>query len=290
MQNDVLPVRIDGTLTLLSVPSEISGKNASPLAIFTKVYKTCSTVCSIINRNAYTGSGSFISLSSEDRKFGYFMTAAHMVMTMTSTTRIVASKVFITDPRNNNYTTAAVENIFIDGVADVAILKTMIDLSDPQFDNCILSLATPSPSIGDSCFICGNPGGWDTDSFSSGIVRDNHYTEPSGSQCVDSIFVTAPGIGGNSGSPIVDIHGAIIGIFTFGMSSNETLGGGANWDTLTAVLPQLLTDQDNRSTKKYIGVKYTCPSALDLMNLYEPNSSNLSQSRTTQRRICQHRL
>lgn len=240
-------------------------KNFNGAQLFKKVYKACSTVYAIIGNYGYSGSGSFISLSEQDRQFGYFMTAAHVVVTVESNKRLVASTVIITHPVTNDYIEVSIDKIFIDGVADVAVIKTNIDLSGADFDDCILHLSNVEPSIGDMCIVVGDPGGADVDSFSLGYVRDNHFT--SEDQCVDSIFISAPGIGGNSGSPILNKDGDIIGIFTFGFSSFETLCGGANWNTLSIVLPKLLTDTNNLD-KKYLGLNYSNPTAFDLKNFY----------------------
>ncbi len=109
--------------------------------------------------------------------------------------------------------------------------------------------------------------------MSYGIVRDNHYTDPA--QYIDTILVNIPAYSGNSGSPIVDKNGDIVGIYTFGFTKNyngtkvnlECLGGGANLDTLKSTIPVLTTSQNNKS-KKYIGVSFYIPNPFELSMYY----------------------
>jgi hypothetical protein len=82
-------------------------------------------------------------------------------------------------------------------------------------------------------------------------------------------MITAPCYSGNSGSPIVDKNGDIVGIYTFVMVKNYTVtgvltgvdvnlecfGGGANLNTLQSTIQVLLNSVNNKS-KKYIGLPF----------------------------------
>ena len=102
------------------------------------------------------------------------------------------------------------------------------------------SSRTMSP--GDPCFIIGNPQGIDSQSISSGIVRDPAMCNVSETN-VETMFVTASSVGGVSGSPILDRDAAIIGMLTFGASSYETLGGGPAQFILEPVVKKIVANQ-----------------------------------------------
>ena len=112
--------------------------------------------------------------------------------------------------------------IIYDAVADIALLRTGIQ---QQADK-VLKLAPVerNPVTGQEVWMCGFPGGYDVDSLTSGIIRDAHFNISDGGQAVDSLFIDAPGIGGNSGSAILNTRGEIIGLFTFGFNEKENFG------------------------------------------------------------------
>ena len=220
----------------------------------------CSTVYSKYVKNAtttiYSGSGSFVSFGAEDLHKGWFMTAAHTIM---DDNRTLHQETHIVDPSTNLWLPINNANIFIDGIADIALIKTNIDMTSTP--NYTLKLASAMPKQGDRCFVFGNPLGIDADSISDGIVRDPHFSESGGQQIVDSIYVSSPSLSGNSGSPILNTAGDIIGILTFGAENQESLAGGANIDTMKKVFEVLTTENDNRDKKKYLGMKWIYPSS-----------------------------
>lgn len=220
----------------------------------------CSTVYSKNVQNAtttiYSGSGSFVSFGAEDLPKGWFMTAAHTIM---DDNRILHQETHIVNPHTNLWEPIINANIFIDGIADIALIRTDIDMTSTP--NYTLKLASAMPKQGDRCFVFGNPLGIDADSISDGIVRDPHFSESGGQQIVDSIYVSSPSLSGNSGSPILNTAGDIIGILTFGAENQESLAGGANIDTMKKVFEVLTTENDNRDKKKYLGMKWIYPSS-----------------------------
>ena len=104
--------------------------------------------------------------------------------------------------------------------------------------------------------MCGFPGGHDTDSITGGYIRDAHFNLNDGGQACDTLFISAPGIGGNSGSAILDNNGDIVGIFTFAYTDYETFGGGANLSTINKVLANHALGTPRNLTKKFIGITW----------------------------------
>ena len=234
---------------------------------FTNIQQACSTVYSnhdqYVNYAGSIGSGCFVRLSEDpvDLANGWFITAAHCVMKSSEYAK--KQTVYLTNPLDDTWFKAGSDQIYLDGVSDIALIKTNIDFQDhPEY--CI-PLASSNPNSGDVCYICGNPGGFDNDSLTKGVVRDAHFTLfPF---VTDAIHINAPGTGGNSGSPIVNIHGEIIGLFTFGVSDHETFNGGPNLDTLKSSLLALSRQEDYRS-KYYLGINWYLPNAFDLARYY----------------------
>ena len=236
--------------------------------IYNKIQKACSTVNFIINDKKSICSGSFISLSENDLKNGLFMTAAHCVMKVIENDVIKTTELYITNPLTNNYYSVDINNIYYDGIADVAIIKTDIDFTNnPDIP---LKLSKTVSETGDICYICGNPGGYDNLSISGGHIRDANYNMPSGISATNNLLISAPGIGGNSGSPILNNEGEIIGIYTWGYTKSNQLSGGANLEVLNSTLPVLAQFPISKRniTKNFLGLWWQTPSPFYLQNYY----------------------
>ena len=237
--------------------------------IYDSIKYACSTLYATFNQTNFSGSGCFITLNENDLKYGLFITAAHCVMTIINNNVEIINTLYITNPLNDKWQLIDTNNIYYDGIADVALIKTNIDfINNPSIP---LKLSTRTPKTGDICYICGNPGGFDNISLSQGFIRDANFTDNDGYQIVESLFITSPGIEGNSGSPIVNYNGEIIGIFTFGYGDGlETFGGGLNLNTLQKTIKILYTFPNNgRNTlKKYLGMKWFVPTPFLLQSLY----------------------
>lgn len=212
-----------------------------------------------------TGSGSFVNLNGDLTK-GYFLTAAHCVMKPNE--YALMDSLYITNPITNKWFSVTMTDVFIDGLADVALIQTNIDFT--AYPHFCLPFSTVEAKTGDVCFVCGNPGGIDNDSVTRGIVRDGHFTLTSGSYVPDAIHIDSPGISGNSGSPIMNKNGQIIGLFTFGFNL-ENFNGGPNLNTLRESLKVLITRQDYKS-KKYLGFDWFAPSPNTMKNYYTSGS------------------
>jgi len=234
--------------------------------IFSKIMNGCSTFKSNKGTTFGSCSGCFVSFDSSDLQYGFFMTAAHCVMDVDNDTEpptlTTLTAAYVTNPINSEWTSIDVNNVFYDGTADVALIRTDIDFTD--YSDYPLQLSSTTPQTGDVCYVIGNPKKQDDCSLSTGIIRDVNYTDPEGAQITPTLYVDAPGHSGSSGSPILNKEGEIIGIYTFGASNFETLGGGSNLWTLNQTLPELYSkavDDTNDSSpintrKKYLGIDW----------------------------------
>ena len=223
----------------------------------------CSSIYTYDGVNEFVGSGSFVTMGGDLTK-GFFLTAAHCVLKSNSYTKM--DKLFVTNPIDNTWHDIDVNSIYLDGVADIALIQTNIDFTNHK--HYCLSFSSTDATSGDTCYVCGNPGGLDTDSFSKGVVRDGHHTIRSGSYIPDAIYIDTAGVSGNSGSPILNIKGHIIGLFLFGIIGSETLNGGANLNTLKLSLNVLRTGIDYRTEKLYLGMNWYLPNAFATSNYY----------------------
>ena len=243
--------------------------------IFQKIVNGCSSFKNNKGTTYGNCSGSFITFSSDDLQYGLFMTAAHCVMEVdnftTPPTLTTLTNAYVTNPITGEWTLIDINKVYYDGTADVALIRTDIDFTN--YSNYPLQFSSSSPQTGDLCYIVGNPKNNDDCSISSGNIRDANYTDPDGDQIPPSLYVDTAGVSGNSGSPILNKEGEIIGIFTFGASNFETLGGGSNLWTLNQTLPVLYSyaiDSSNTNTinvsKKYLGIDWQILNPFSIVN------------------------
>lgn len=249
-----------------TLQKELSISQARETISFANVQHACSTLYAKYGTSIAVGSGSFITIDNGDLAKGFFLTAAHCVLKPDTYTKI--DSLYITNPVTNEWVSIAPEDIFLDGAADIALIHTKIDLT--MYSHYVLSLSSIEPKIGDKCYVCGNPGGFDNDSLIMGVVRDAHYALSA--YIADAIHIDAPGIAGNSGSPIVNVEGSVIGLYVFGRTSQETFNGGPNLNTLVQSLHILKTLSDNKS-KKYLGINWSFPNAYEFATSYTDTSS-----------------
>ena len=225
-----------------------------------KISKACTPIWMQKNdgdTSFYVGSGQFVSLSSDangnptDLADGYLLTCAHNLEKEAGGGQHHRVR-FQHGGKWHEAAWKGAGQSYVDGIADIAIIRTGI----LQNANEVLKLATVEPVSGQKVWMCGFPGGHDTDSITGGYIRDAHFNLNDGGQACDTLFISAPGIGGNSGSAILDNNGDIVGIFTFAYTDYETFGGGANLSTINKVLANHALGTPRNLTKKFIGITW----------------------------------
>ena len=183
---------------------------------------------------------------------GYIVTAAHVISEPVDEKNekgaIRAAKdIFVlVSPHYDVYRCRVVG---IDGVGDIGILK--IDMDDPfNRNNYPIRNQRYLPFLektktGELAYVLGYPLGTDLSSFSMGIVRNEKFVAPSLFIPFNVVLITSPAYQGNSGSPIVNVDGEVIGLLTFVYYANEqtfeSIGGGPSSSIVSYVAEKLIT-------------------------------------------------
>ena len=182
-------------------------------------------------------SGSFISPD------GCILTAAHCC-SADNPGNVYANIFALVTNFNGSGTSRVVECDFVgmDGAGDIGILKVN-GLTNQSYLNWGNSEVLKT---GDHCFVIGNPLGLDHQSITDGLIRDPTYVHTAPPTfVVESVWTETLGYGGNSGSPILDLSGNIIGVYTFGEGSFEGLGGGTTQRIAQPVAEKIIATQNN---------------------------------------------
>lgn len=197
----------------------------SPSVIYSRSYDASSSFNAIdANDNIFSCSGFFVTAN------GYMVTAAHCVLsdTFNETTQRYDPCIEFDVSVSGVNGISGLNKVFqarlvgYDQICDIAVLK--IDgLTNQQFLSWGKSRQTP---IGSRVFVLGNPAGVDEDSFSSGLVRDNKYNGEFPDFYVECVLTDGTIIGGNSGGPLLNGIGQVIGLTNYGIGSSNQLGGG----------------------------------------------------------------
>lgn len=137
---------------------------------------------------------------------GYIITNHHVV-DGASPTEITLK------PINNTNEIIACEKLFVSSKRDIAIIKPL-----SKIENEGLELDTVFPKIGSGVYVIGNSEGL-TGTFSNGLVSQVREEEG-----LDAwIQISAPISHGNSGGPVMNAKGKVIGMSTMGLIKGQNL-------------------------------------------------------------------
>ncbi len=184
------------------------------------------------------GTGFFIN---KDNNY-YICTAAHVIADVESPYESVYPELYASYGLDNRVVELFV--VGIDKKADLAVCQVKDDLSDIV----PLKWSEDSLSIGEQCYLIGNPLGIDELSFSQGIIRDTSISK--GKYAVESVMTTCPAHQGLSGCCILNKVGDVIGVLSAGVAEQETLSWGRNLNIAVPIIETII------STRKDNGLKY----------------------------------
>ncbi len=240
------------------------------------VYKTVEhQTVSIISKAGF-GSGFFV------RPNGYIATNAHVILGP-GALPIVDNRIMI-DATNAN---GKGENVQVqcvivgcDRAADIAVIRALSSKESPDYGYDFSS--QPSAIWGDStkipngtpCYIIGQPEALDRRSISSGTVRDNKFIATQSPLPIECIFYQTPSRPGNSGSPIYDATGRVIGINSFVYTvkgvAMEDMAGGSSQYMAEPIVDEIIAKGKDYNKKGYLGVDKWVPCiGMTLLSLRE---------------------
>jgi S1-C subfamily serine protease len=186
---------------------------------------------------------------------GFILTNAHVV-SESGTTAASVKVVFKTQSSDGtDTTTVAATVVGVDETSDVALLK-VDPAKAPALDPLPLGDSS-AVQVGEAVVAIGNPLGYDF-SLTSGIVSATNRTlqSPNGSVIPDGIQTDAAINEGNSGGPLIDASGRVIGIneqIASQSGGNQGLGFAVPINTAVGVMKQL--QATGKVSYAYLGIQ-----------------------------------
>jgi serine protease Do len=149
--------------------------------------------------------------------------------------------------------------------SDLAVLE----VDDVPDDATGLSLAEDEPTVGQEVLALGNPLGLDA-SISQGLVSgvDRSLPSPTGFSIPAAIQTDAPVNPGNSGGPLVDLAGDVVGVVFAG--AGQTIGFAIAAGLANRVVPALATDGEYQHPYLGVSVVPVSPLVAEANDLDEP--------------------
>lgn len=176
-------------------------------------------------------------------KFGHIVTNYHVVAKLAMDSGgLQRCKVYLVDTRGNSFSREA-KIVGVDPAYDLAVLKVDVEGNEPK----PVTLGTSDNlRVGQSCFAIGNPYGYEntlTTGVVSGLGRE--IPSPNGSPIRGAIQTDAAINSGNSGGPLIDSYGHVIGVNTATFTRKGSgVSSGVNFaipiDTVVRTIPALI--------------------------------------------------
>ncbi|KAM2496692.1 hypothetical protein COP2_037497 [Malus domestica] len=176
-------------------------------------------------------------------KFGHIVTNYHVIAKLaTDQSGLQRCKVYLVDARGNGFYSEG-KIVGVDPTYDLAVLK--VDVQGHELKPVVLGTSNDL-RVGQSCFAIGNPYGYEntlTIGVVSGLGRE--IPSPDGKAIRGAIQTDAAINSGNSGGPLIDSHGHIIGVNTATFTRKGTgASSGVNFaipiDTVVRTVPYLI--------------------------------------------------
>lgn len=191
----------------------------------------------------FTGSGFIIKYKNKN----YIVSVAHNVMMGNRNSLVADIHASILLP-NGKPMLVACKAIGVAGRADVTVLEILNNnLGELKHVEWCLS----EVNHGDTCFVVGDPLGLDAISIAQGTVRDSAYII---GNIIESIGITAAIYPGNSGSPICNVVGEVIGIISYSHGNAENFGWGCSYKIMKTIVETIIDGYINTgSITNFIG-------------------------------------
>ncbi|XP_023001449.1 protease Do-like 5, chloroplastic isoform X1 [Cucurbita maxima] len=176
-------------------------------------------------------------------KFGHIVTNYHVVSALaTDNSGLQRCKVNLVDVKGNGISRDA-KIVGFDPEYDLAVLK--VELQGHELKPIVFGTSR-SLRVGQSCYAIGNPFGYEktlTAGVISGLGRE--IPSPNGRAIRGAIQTDAAISAGNSGGPLVDLYGHVIGVNTATFTRKGTgMSSGVNFaipiDTVVRTVPYLI--------------------------------------------------
>ena len=173
-------------------------------------------------------------------------------------------------PIDQNPILAKCKAIGVAGYSDIAVLE--IENVD-NFNLSYLEWSSLTPKTGDNCYVLGDPLGSDTASIAQGTIRDSKYII---GNIVESMCISVPIKSGNSGSPILNTNGEIIGIVSYSHGASESFGWGASFTVIEPVTNYIIDQyHETNVVSNFVGgIIEKNMTAVDAIYITENNISN----------------
>ncbi|KAI5670952.1 hypothetical protein M9H77_11316 [Catharanthus roseus] len=176
-------------------------------------------------------------------KFGHIVTNYHVVSKFaTDRSGLQLCKVSFVDARGNSFSREA-KIVGFDPDYDLAVLKVNVEENELK----PVTLGTSQGlRVGQSCFAIGNPYGYE-DTLTTGVISGlgREIPSPNGKAIRGAIQTDAAINAGNSGGPLIDSYGHVIGVNTATFTRRGTgISSGVNFaipiDTVVRTVPYLI--------------------------------------------------